>query len=339
MISLSSFSVPIHFVRSVLKNIPINSESWIWLLQDARITPEMLADAEGRARVSLEQFARIQVNAMKLLDDEILGYSSRPLPVGCWEMMCYACISADTLSDVVDRYCKFYNLRDWDLISELRVDGAREIFSLTPKEGKVLEPYAYELCLYNSHRFFSWAIGSSLPLSRVNLTYESPKHADFYRILFPNIPVFFDQEFNGFEFKHQALPLPVAQNSESLRKFLRHPGYYLMVLPMEEQSWSSKIQEIIGKNVANAPDFNLLAEQLKVHPQTLRRRLSEEGTTYRDVKNHLRRDASIYYLAKPGLSIEEVAERSGFAETSSFIRAFKNWTGLTPNCYRKEEHL
>jgi len=338
MLSPSSLTVPIYFVRSVLKNIPPNSESWNKLLQDARITPEMLNGAEGRARVSIAQFARIQINAMKLLNDEMLGYSSKPLPVGCWEMMSYACISANTLGDAAERYCRFYNLMDWDLKAELWQDGSHETYTLTPKEDRVLDPYAYELCLLNSHRFFSWIIGRSLPLSRVNLTYAPPKHADLYRLLFPNIPVFFDQEFNGFEFQHQSLSLPLAQNSTSLRKFLRHPGYHLMVLPLEEQSWSSKIQKIIGKNVACAPAFNLLADQLEIHPQTLRRRLTEEGTTYRDIKNHLRRDTSIYYLAKPGLSIEEVSERSGFAETSSFIRAFKNWTGLTPHCYRKKVH-
>lgn len=338
MTSYSSYTVPIYFVKAVLKNIPAGSETWHKLLDDARIPPDVLDDGEGRARVSIEQVARLQAKATILLNDETLGYSESPLPVGCWEMVCYACISAETLNDVVQRYCKFYNLLTWDLQVALHKKNNNDIYALIPKDNKVLDPYAYELCLYNTHRFFSWIIGRTLPVSRINLTYPSPTHIGTYRLLYPNTSVYFDQDYCGFEFQHQALSLPVSQNNVSLRKFLRHPIYELMISAFEARSWSAKIQKLIGKNVSNAPTFEALADQLEIHPQTLRRRLADEGTTYRDIKNHLRRDTAIYYLAKPGLSIEDVAERSGFAETSSFVRAFKIWTGLTPHTYRKETY-
>jgi AraC-like DNA-binding protein len=54
-----------------------------------------------------------------------------------------------------------------------------------------------------------------------------------------------------------------------------------------------------------------------------------------DIKNRLRRDTALHFLGKHGLSIEEIAHRSGFSESSAFIRAFKGWTGVTPYCYRK----
>jgi AraC-like DNA-binding protein len=83
------------------------------------------------------------------------------------------------------------------------------------------------------------------------------------------------------------------------------------------------------------PELVSVAADLDVHPQTLRRRLTAEGTTFKEIKNQLRRDTALHYLGKQGLSIEEIAHRSGFSESSAFIRAFKSWTGVTPYSYRK----
>lgn len=87
------------------------------------------------------------------------------------------------------------------------------------------------------------------------------------------------------------------------------------------------------------PEFNEIADSLEVHPQTLRRRFAAEGTTFKDIKNQLRRNNALHYLHKQDLSIEEIAYRAGFSESSAFIRAFKGWIGTTPNAYRTYHRL
>jgi AraC-like DNA-binding protein len=69
--------------------------------------------------------------------------------------------------------------------------------------------------------------------------------------------------------------------------------------------------------------------------RTLERRLSEEGTTYRDLVEGLRRGLAEQFLVEPRVAIAEVAFLLGFSEASAFHRAFKRWTGKTPTDYRR----
>jgi AraC-like DNA-binding protein len=71
-----------------------------------------------------------------------------------------------------------------------------------------------------------------------------------------------------------------------------------------------------------------------VTPQTLRRRLREEGRGFQQIKDELRRDAAIEYLLQTRVPLLEIANRVGFSEASTFHRAFKHWTGVAPGEYR-----
>jgi AraC-like DNA-binding protein len=70
--------------------------------------------------------------------------------------------------------------------------------------------------------------------------------------------------------------------------------------------------------------------------RTLTRLLAAEGTTYRELLETLRRDLAGRYLAGDALSVSEISFLLGFAELSSFHRAFKRWTGRTPAEFRQQ---
>ncbi len=83
------------------------------------------------------------------------------------------------------------------------------------------------------------------------------------------------------------------------------------------------------------PSIAWVARQLKVTERTLRRRLADEGTNYREVLDLVRHDRARQLLRDERLRIEEVAERLGYMDTSSFRHAFRRWTGQCANDYRQ----
>ncbi|HEX4786964.1 MAG TPA: helix-turn-helix transcriptional regulator, partial [Actinospica sp.] len=77
-----------------------------------------------------------------------------------------------------------------------------------------------------------------------------------------------------------------------------------------------------------------IAERLSVSPQTLRRQLAAEGSSFQHIRDQMRRDHAIAALAEGRTPIERISEQLGFSEPSAFHRAFKRWTGATPRAYQ-----
>jgi len=93
-------------------------------------------------------------------------------------------------------------------------------------------------------------------------------------------------------------------------------------------------QVILGRLLGCEPDLSTVARELGMSTRTLQRRLKEERTTLNEVVG-IRRDLSTRYLRQPDLTISDVAYLLGFAEPSTFHRAFRKWSGLTPGEFRK----
>ncbi len=81
--------------------------------------------------------------------------------------------------------------------------------------------------------------------------------------------------------------------------------------------------------------MDTVARKLTMSTRTLQRRIEAEGTTYQQILDGTRADLAMHYLENTALSIAEIAFLLGFAEPNSFYRAFRGWTGTTPDNLRR----
>ena len=86
------------------------------------------------------------------------------------------------------------------------------------------------------------------------------------------------------------------------------------------------------------PAMAEVAGRMGMGARTLQRRLAEEEESFLDVVESVRRETAERLLARTDYSVAEVAFLTGFAEQSTFTRAFKRWTGQTPRAYRGAQH-
>lgn len=82
------------------------------------------------------------------------------------------------------------------------------------------------------------------------------------------------------------------------------------------------------------PSMQAIADELHLDPRTLRRKLTDEGTSFRELIAGARRTQAEQLLAT-NVSIETIARQLGYAETASFTHAFARWTGMAPSEFRR----
>ena len=124
----------------------------------------------------------------------------------------------------------------------------------------------------------------------------------------------------------------------------------LQLYPILSQHLKSRIDSLpdtfnLQDSVAYHIRQNLVGQQCKVEqiakilatsPRSLQRRLKEEGSSFTQVLENVRRELAYEYLEKSAMEIKEIGYLLGFADTSAFIRAFKKWHGMTPGQYREQ---
>ena len=304
------------------------------LLDQCGIERQLLEDPE--ARIERDTFIRLMLRVMEQTQDEFLGFGQgRKSKPGTFSMMAHAVINCPNLEAAVARGIDFYALFDLSMNSALVRDGdqARLITRVDPRLD--FRDVIIEAMLFLSLRFMSWLVGKPVEPDAVYLDYEPVREDDEYRFMF-DCPTYHDSEMNQVVFPAHYLDLPLVQNELSLSKFLRDSLARLFDGKVHNVGLPARIRAIISDEYGNHfPDFGEICEKLDMTPQTLRRRLKEGNTSYQEIKDSIRKDASVYYLSKPELSIDEIALLMGFSEASSFHRAFKKWTHQTPSAYRR----
>ncbi|HVR48623.1 MAG TPA: AraC family transcriptional regulator [Pseudorhodoferax sp.] len=304
------------------------------LLQRAGIPPELLASP--LARVSQMQYAALIFALRHSLRDELWGLCRRPLPLGAFAAACRLAVSCRTLEEALRAGLRHYRLLLSDFTPRLHTEQGVASMSLAPRVP-VDAPLAYAMRSFGflAYGLVCWLVARRLPLLMVDQLRSEIDSASDAPQLF-QAPLHYGARA-GWRFEARWLQLPIVQTSESLVGFVAQAPASLLLKYRDDSSLTERIRRLLRRHLGGTmPSLEEVGAQLAMTPQTLRRRLREEGAGFRVIRDDLLRDAAIDYLTHPGLTLPEIAVQLGFSEASTFHRAFKSWTGLAPGAYRQE---
>jgi AraC-like DNA-binding protein len=178
-----------------------------------------------------------------------------------------------------------------------------------------------------------WGIWAQAAL-KVTFAFPEPSFAErFTRTFGPNVT--FDAERNALVFPSMLLdyvrPEANAQFAADLASFVRER--YLR--SRRKLTWTDKVTHAL-RTASSLREVQLdaLAKSWKLSERGLRRRLEEEQTTFKSIRDQVRLERASELLNSTRSSVDDIAGLVGFREPNSFRRAFRRWSGMSPSEFR-----
>jgi AraC-like DNA-binding protein len=331
---VAEHTVSIYHVEQALQGALRRGLAVEAVLQRAGI-PAALLDAP-LARVSQVQYGALLRVLRHRLRDEFFGLLERPLPLGCFAHCCRLLVRAPTLGDALREGLRFFHGELDTFVPRLHVEGEMACMAIVPRAPvDAAQAYAQRAFLFLAFGVASWLAARRIPLVGVEYLDRAPPHgADTDRVF--QAKVLYGRAQYRLWFESRWLALPQVQNEQSLREFLREAPANLIVRYRDRTRVTDRLRRLLHSRLHDElPALDEVARCLALTPQTLSRRLREEGHSFQALKDDVRRDAAIALLQRPDLTLVDVAAHVGFSEASTFHRAFKKWTGVAPGEYRQ----
>ena len=325
---------PIAFIQAIVQAYEHRSMDPSQALKAAQITPVLLANPA--ARVTALQMEWMSAAAMRELDDEALGWFSRRLPWGSYGMLVRASLSAPNLKVALQRWGRHHGLLTEDITVALHTEGALAHLTLTEhRDLGDLREFCVVSVLRNALGVACWLTDSRIPLAATTLRFSPPPHADSYRVLFDG-PTTFNAPVDSLQFDAGYLQLPVRRDEAALQHMLQR-ALLLTVRPYRrDRLLVEKVRQTLAEHPEHSRNADDLARWLNLSTRTLHRQLQEEGATLQQLKDSVRRDKAMDLLLRSARPIKQIAAEVGFQNEKSFMRAFKAWTGQTPEGFRNK---
>ncbi|ELR71162.1 transcriptional regulator, AraC family [Fulvivirga imtechensis AK7] len=182
------------------------------------------------------------------------------------------------------------------------------------------------LMVFAVHELDGLVLEKICPLS-VTLPYPVSEIKEYLRVLrctnykqAPNYSLTFDRKY---------WDLPLLSANHEMQAFLLK-----QVMETESQTpegLSARIYQFLKAHpYLGMPTLDEVASNFNTTPRTLQRKLKQEGKSFQEITNEIRKSLAIDYVVSDKYQIKEIAHLLGYNEVSAFSRAFKRWTGKAP---------
>jgi len=327
--------IPTHYLNNILDFAEAEGASRSWILEYAGVTQETLDDPD--AWLEYEQFHRLISGVLQASGDPALGIRlGSQLRVTAHGLLGYAAMSSASFDEALDLVVRFAQTRVPVLsMNRSEVDGA-EILGIEEAAvlGEIREPLL-ELTVAALHAIARFLIDDRFECRELRFAYEEPEHVDRYREFF-DCPLVFSADVTEMRFDSRLLRVPLPLADEGAKRQAAQRCEEELAAMLDGADLEQRIRAKLLKVEAGVPGLDETAAMLGMSARTLRRRLREAGTSYQKILDSVRSDLATQYLRTTRLTVYQIADRLGYSDQANFGRAFKRWTGRSPQELRDE---
>lgn len=296
------------------------------------VSLETLADPT--ARLDLAAFEHLLRRARELTHEPGLAfYAGLHMRVSWHGFLGFAAMTAGSLREALELAERFGRTRSdaVALVTRVRGDDASVVIEERVALGTLREHLVTAL-LVGLATIGEALVGRSVPGHLEVRHAEPPYFARFLEAVPALSAMRFAQSHDRLVFPKSALDLPIVSADGAATSLAREQCERELAALGDGAHLQDRVRALVRDGF---PTLERVARRLFVSPRTLKRRLAEQGTTFSDVVDDVRRREALLLLDDRRLSVDEIALRLGYSDTANFSRAFRRWTGRTPGGVRR----
>ncbi len=315
-------------VRPLARALDGSAEGLAAFYAATDLTPEIVADSD--ARVTPAQFCVAWAEAVRWSADSALALAiADATPPGAFGVVEYVCRSAPTLGEALRQWVRYLSILD-DAVEVALVEEGDSASLRVVTESEAPAPASHELCFALVVRNARLLLAGACRVNEVRFTHRAGRdHAERCRAYF-EAPVVFGARVTELVLPKSLLATPLTSADPNLLLILLPAAEELRVRTPEHPPLTDQVRRALRSALTQgAGQLEDVAGRLGMTGRSLQRRLKDEGTSFQDVRDGVRRELADAYLGR-NMSFAEISFLLGFSEPSAFFRAFKRWTGTTP---------
>ncbi len=184
--------------------------------------------------------------------------------------------------------------------------------------------------------FGRWiAAESATQITEIEFKHQAPENTAEYDRFFA-CPVRCGRTQNSLTAPLSVMQQPLIQQDDELRILMEQQAEALMARLDPTDAFTQRVITCIQNSLPHrTPSSEDTAQLLHVSERSLRRKLSSEGTSYKELLARVRRNLADHYVQKSSMSMLEIALLLGYSNQSSFNSAFRQWFECSPREMRK----
>jgi len=299
------------------------------LFREQGVDPGSLFDAG--ARVPIERLWQLTARASELSGDPLFGlrYAEyfRPAHLGA---LGFAWLASSSLRAAFERLARYSRVIQEKLTVELYEDQRNLCVAIDANIPAPNEGQREDAQLAVMLKFCRIIAGRDFNPVRVRFRQPAPRASGSHFELF-RCPLEFDAGRTELLIDRQQADARLTGSNDQLAQLNEHIVVKYLAHSARHDIVNRTKAAIIDAMPGGSVSETTVAKSLHMTPRNLHRKLQKEGTSFKLLLTDLRKELARQYIQDRSKTLTEISFLLGFAEVSSFSRAFKNWTGQPPS--------
>jgi AraC-like DNA-binding protein len=293
---------------------------------------------EPSSTISSKQHNDLWINACHLSNDPLFGlHFGESLQLAALGVVGEIIKSSATVAEAVSQAAGLASLVT-DLFS-MEVEEAKTSFTISyrPRPSELSDftrkQMTDAIMVFTVHELDGLLLTKVKP-ERVYIPFDEKDEAEFERV-FRCSPTRKKSEF-ALTFSKQYLSQPIITANYELQKTLLEKVHQSAPPTLQgSATWKDKVfHYIMSHGYLNILSLEEVAANFNMSGRTLQRKLQDEGVSFQQVADGVKKSLAIHYMQSGNYQIKEISIMLGYNELSAFSRAFKRWTGKAPVAYQ-----